>query len=191
MFRNTMSVIVVAASCLLASRCSAAELGAGRRRQVGLSDRGGRQRLAVDPARRRGTADVPAADDRREAADRLRPAAARPARDHPRATTPICGQLGVGRSISRRSATEGYVIRTVGDAPGHRRRGAAGQHVRRVRAVGRPSRLPLVRPGREPHPEVRAAGPRPRSTSGRCPCSNTASRYSSIASTATGARGTA
>ncbi len=56
---------------------------------------------------------------------------------------------------------EGYVIRTVGDHLVIAGGAVAGEHVRRVRVLGGPLGLPLVRPGREPHSEVRAAGDRP------------------------------
>ena len=86
---------------------------------------------------------------------------------------------------------EGYVIRTVGDASGHRGRTTPREHVWRLWASRRPPWLPLVRAGREPHSQAAAAGRRRRSTTAKSRRSNTASRLSTSVSTAIGVRGTA
>ena len=113
MIRNAILLFAVAATyCWPARRCRGTRVG--RERPVGLSDRAGRQRLALDAAWGRGIADVPPGDDRREAC-RSSPTDSRKARrKSSSATTPICGNWA-WRSTLASLGNEGYVIRTVGD----------------------------------------------------------------------------
>ena len=97
-------------------------------------------------------------DDRREAADRFRSEADGPVRDHPRRQRPFAGTRCEHRfQVARfRRICNSHRRPALGDC----RRAVAGQHVRRVRFVGRSLGLPLVRPGRKPHSKIRAAGRR-------------------------------
>ena len=173
----------------LSGRFLRRRIGAGRERPIGLSDRGGRRRFALDPARGRGIADVPRTDHRRQAADRLRPAAARSEGDHPRRQRP---PADARPELGPPAARPGRIRHPHRGRPsGHRRRATAGEHVRRLRLSRGPLGLPLVRAGSEPHSEAAAAGRRrdrrpPKARAGipRAVCRTSVS-------TAIGARGTA
>ena len=158
MIRVALSAIVAGLLCMLAAQARSAELVLAENGQSAYRIVVATGRLALGQTWGRGVAIVPRADQRRQAADRFRPAAAGPKEI-------ILGDNAHLRKLRRgdrfclprqRRLRASHRRRHAADC----RRAGAGRDVRRLWSFGRSPGLPLVRPGRKPHSQVGPSGDR-------------------------------